>query len=123
MNKTIAIFSLFGVIACAVFAELPTAAIRHVDEAERAAGIKAAKDEITKGVIRYEIVGEQMKIDTEIKNQALSKYGVIVEFSGCTGSPRIDFSSGYRETVINYLKKKYGFDPVMRIQEAIMEPK
>jgi len=123
MKLPIAILSLLGIITCTMLAESPAAAIRKVDEAERAAGIQAARDEIAKGVIRYEIVGERMQIDTEIKNQALSEYGIIVEFSGCTGGPRVDFTSAYRETVINHLKKKHGFDPVMRIQEAIMKKK
>jgi hypothetical protein len=120
MKQAIVIFSLLAVITCAVFAESPAAAIRKIDETERSAGIEAAKQEIAKGVIHYEIVGQPMRIDQEIKSRALSEYGITVDFSGCTGSPRVDFSNGYRETVINHLKNKYGFDPVMRIQETIM---
>lgn len=123
MKRAIAIFGLLAAIGCTALAESPSVAIHHIDEAEKAAGIQAAKNEITKGVIRYEIVGEPMQIDKEIKSRALSEYGIIVEFSGCTGSPRADFTSGYRETVIDHLKKKYGFDPVIRIQEAIMKKK
>ena len=123
MKRAIAIFGLLAAIGCTAFAESPPAAIHQIDETEKAAGILAAKNDITKGVIRYEIVGEPMQIDTEIKSQALYEYGIIVEFSGCTGSPRADYASGYRETVISHLKKKYGFDPVVRIQEAIMKRK
>jgi len=121
MKRTIAIFVLLAATGYTAFAESPSTASRNIEETERAAGILAAKDEIANGVIRYEIVGQPMQIDEEIKSKALSEYGIIVEFSGCTGSPRVDFANAYRETVTDYLKKKYGFDPVMRIQEAIMK--
>jgi hypothetical protein len=123
MKRAITIFVLLVASGCATFADSAPTAILQIDVAEKAAGIYAATDDITKGIIRYEIAGQPMQIDQEIKHQALSEYGIIVEFSGCRGSPRIDFSSGYRETVINHLTKKYGFNPVIRIQETIRQRK
>lgn len=51
MKQAIAIFGLLSAIGCAAFAESPRPAIHQIDEAEKAAGIHAAKNDITKGVI------------------------------------------------------------------------
>ncbi len=102
-------------------AQEPGVATQQPNEAVRLAGIEAAKKDIGNGVIRYQIVGEPMRIDHEIKNRPLSQYGVIVEFTGCRGSQRPEFSSEYQDVVIDHLKTKYGFDPVAQIQQALMK--
>ncbi len=121
--KLIVLFAITASVASFALADEPSTAIHRVDEASKAAGIEAAKRDIAKGVIRYGIVGEPMRSDVEIKNQAFSQYGINVEFSGCRVSQTADYDGGYREEVVRHLKKKYGFDPVARIQETLMNKK
>ena len=53
-------------------------------------------------------------------SRARSEYNISVIFSGCSGGPRIDYDDAYQATVIEYLKNKYGFDPIYRIQTELL---
>ena len=97
------------------------APVRQVDQKEVEAGRAAARADIGKKLIRYEMVGEPSKIDSELKSLAASKYNIAVTFHGCVVGPRIDYDSAYLEVVIEHLKALHGFDPVANLEKELRE--
>lgn len=94
---------------------------RPVDPKEVEAGRAAARADIGKKLIRYDIVGQPSKIDPELKRLAAGQYNITVTFHGCCAGPRIDYDSAYREVVMAHLKALYGFDPVARLEKELRE--
>lgn len=92
---------------------------RQVDQREFSAGQADARRDLKGGGIRYEIVGEPSQIDQELKDTAKQKYGITVVFHGGVAGPRVDYDQAYLETVVTFLKKKYSFDLVVKIETAL----
>lgn len=86
---------------------------------EASAGEAAARKDIAQGIVRYEIGGIPSPTDAELSHLAKEKYQITVAFSGCMIGPRVDFDRAYRQTVIDHLKAKHGFDPVMKIESEL----
>lgn len=86
---------------------------------EASAGEAAARKDISQGIVRYEIGGIPSPTDAELSRLAKEKYQITVAFSGCVIGPRVDFDRAYRQTVIDHLKAKHGFDPVMKIESEL----
>ena len=79
----------FRVFLCLV-AVLPASALTNDPKAEYAVGRADAARDIGKGLIRYEIVGQPMMRDEELKKIAQERYGITVELHGCMSGPRAD---------------------------------
>ena len=92
---------------------------RQIDQKEVSAGQADAQRDLRKGVIRYEIIGEPSVIDQELAKAAKEKYDITIVFHGCCVGPRVDYDQAYLETVVAYLKKKYSFDPVAKIEQEL----
>ncbi|MEQ1824069.1 MAG: hypothetical protein ABL949_16285 [Fimbriimonadaceae bacterium] len=94
---------------------------RQVDQKEVEAGRAAARADIGKKLIRYDVVGQPSMIDPELKRLAVSKYNISVTFHGCCPGPRIDYDCAYLDVVIAHLKALYGFDPVAKLEKELRE--
>jgi hypothetical protein len=94
---------------------------RQIDQKEVEAGRAAARADIGKKLIRYDIVGQPSMIDPELQRLAASKYNISVTFHGCCAGPRIDYDRAYLEVVIAHLKALYGFDPVAKLEKELRE--
>ena len=84
-------------------------------------GVKAASQDLNKGIIRYEIRGMTCLYFGELRDQAKKKYNVEIDFSGCCGYPRVDYAQGYKDTVIKYLVEIYSSDPIPALMENLRE--
>ncbi len=82
-------------------------------------GVAKAKEELAKGVTRYEIVGQPRLTDHKLKRLAKEKLKVEVVLLGCAGSPNEKFHEGHQKTVKAFLLKKYGYDPVLKLEESL----
>jgi hypothetical protein len=102
-----------------VFAEVPKDITKKADIAEYEWGVAAATNDLKNGVIKYEIVGITGAIDQELKERAKKEYNIDIIFRGCMPGPRVFRDRGYRDTIDESLKKKYGFDPVQRIEKDL----
>lgn len=94
---------------------------RQIDQKEYAAGQSYANRDLNKGIVRYEIIGEPSPIDQEMQKAAKDQYGIAVVFHGCVPGPRIDYDQGYLDTVKAHLIKKHSFDPVLKIESALLK--
>ncbi len=94
---------------------------RQVDQKEVEAGRAAARADIGKKLLRYEIVGQPSMIDPELKRLAANKYNITVIFHGCSAGPRIDYDRAYFDEVISHLETQYGFDPVAKLERELRE--
>ena len=92
---------------------------RKVDAKEYSSGEADAQRDLKQGKVVYQIVGMPSMIDGELKKIVLSDYGITVKFLGCVVGPRVDYDQGYLDTVIAYLKKKYSFDPVVKVEKEL----
>lgn len=112
-------------VSCAIAADTQppsdASALRPVDQKEVEAGSAAARADIGKQLIRYDIVGQPSKIDPELKRLADTKYNISVTFHGCCAGPRIDYDRAYLDVVIAHLKALHGFDPVARLEKELRE--
>ncbi|TDU81279.1 hypothetical protein EI77_00582 [Prosthecobacter fusiformis] len=89
------------------------------DRREARAGAAAANKDIGQGKVRYDIGGIPSETDTELRSLAAKRYNITVAFSGCIIGPNVAYDRAYRQTVIQHLKAKYGFDPVMKIEAEL----
>ncbi len=94
---------------------------RQIDQKEVEAGRAAAQKDISKQLMRYDIVGQPSKIDPELKRLAATKYNITVTFHGCCAGPRIDYDRAYLDVVVAHLKALHGFDPVPRLEKELRE--
>jgi len=117
-HHILAVF-LFGLSTLAGVAESEGVQTRKVDAKEYSSGESDAQRDLKQGKVVYEIVGEPSMIDVELKKIAARDYGIEVKFHGCVRGPRVDYDQGYLDTVIAYLKKKYSFDPVMKVEKEL----
>ena len=114
----IPILAILMIVFCtlAAVAQTEGAQPRKVDQKEYSLGLADAQRDLKLGKIEYKIIGEPSMIDQDLKKIALKDYGITVKFHGCARGPRIDYDQGYLDTVIAHLKKKYSFDPVLKVE-------
>jgi hypothetical protein len=96
---------------------------RAKDVAEYNLGKNAAEHDLENGIIKYEIVGEPLTTDAQLKKIAKEHYNIDVILHGCVVGPRELYDKGYLETVQAFLVKKYGKDPIVQIDEQLQEKK
>lgn len=89
------------------------------EKAEFQKGAAKAKEELAKGVIRYEIVGQPRLTDLKLKKLAKEKLGIEVVLLGCMGSPNVKFHEGHQNVVKAHLLKKHGHDPVLKLEKTL----
>lgn len=94
---------------------------RQVDPKEVEAGRAAARADLEKKRIRYDIIGHPSVIDPELKRIAASKYNISVTFHGCVAGPRVDYDRAYLDVVIAHLKALHGYDPVVKLEKELRE--
>ena len=94
---------------------------RQADPNEVEAGRAAARADLEKKLIRYDIVGQPSVIDPELKRLAASKYNISVTFHGCVAGPRVDYVRAYLDVVIAHLKALHGYDPVVKLEKELRE--
>ena len=121
MKSLVLVVILLGLGSLAGLAETEAAPARKVDPKEYSAGEVDAQRDIKQGKVVYEILGEPSMIDNELRKIALKDYGITVKFRGCVAGPRIDYDRGYLDAVISFLKKKYSFDPVVKVERELRE--
>ena len=107
------------VCASGLRAEVPKEIGKAADIAEYERGVASATNDLAKGVIRYEITGEPGPTDKDLKARARKDYNIEVVFHGCARGPEVFHDRGYLDTVVESLKKKYGFDPVRKLDEEL----
>jgi len=94
------------------------AEIAVIAAAEKAAfekGVKKAKADLEDGKInyRYKTSVYSNDVDRIVAERAKKKYGINLEFySGFIFGVEKHFHRGHQKTVIEFLEKKHGFDPV-----------
>lgn len=93
------------------------------DRREATAGTAAARQDIARGVARYEIAGMPSPTDAELRRLAAERYQITVAFTGCIIGPKVAYDRAYRETVVAHLKAQHGFDPVMKIEAELRAKK
>ena len=98
-----------------------TPALRQADPKEVEAGRAAARADLEKKLIRYDIVGQPSMIDPELKRLAASKFNISVTFHGCVAGPRVDYDRAYLDVVIAHLKALHGYDPVVKLEKELRE--
>ena len=86
---------------------------------EYRSGADAAKNDLNKGVIRYEMRGISRPYFGELRDLAKERYKVEIDFSGCLGYPRVDYAKGYKDTVIKCLIDAYSYDPIPDLLEEV----
>ena len=94
---------------------------RQADPKEVEAGRAAARADLEKKLIRYDIVGQPSMIDPELKRLAASKFNISVTFHGCVAGPRVDYDRAYLDVVIGHLKALHGYDPVVKLEKELRE--
>ena len=114
--STIVLFFASGLLA-----EVPKDITKEADIAEYGRGVAAATNDLKQGLIKYEIVGEPFITNQELKVRTKKEYKIDVVFHGCIPGPQVFRDRGYHDTVVESLRKKYGFDPVQRMEEALQE--
>lgn len=119
MKTPIIAILVIGLSALVAVAQVEETKPRKFDQKEYSQGETDAERDLKRGKIVYEIIGQPSMIDQELKKLALKEYGISVEFHGCVRAPRVEYDQGYLETVIAYLKKKYSFDPVHKIEQEL----
>jgi hypothetical protein len=85
---------------------------KQLDLAEYKKGVESAVADLSKKKVRYDLVGQPTAIDQKLKKKAKVDFGIEVILHGCRRPTREDFYEGYKNTVLAYLKKKYGYDPI-----------
>jgi hypothetical protein len=118
LASTAALFLSPGVLA-----EAPGDITAKEDIAEYEQGVAAATNDLKNGLIKYEIVGMPSGAAYELKERAKKEYNIDVVFHGCIPGPQIFRDRGYHDTVIESLTKKYGFDPLQRMDEDLRAAK
>ncbi|MDI1311582.1 hypothetical protein [Prosthecobacter sp.] len=108
-----------GFCALVAVAQSEEAQPRKIDQKEYSLGETDAQRDLKQGKIVYEIVGQPSMIDQELTQIALKEYGISVKFHGCMAGPRIDYDQGYLDTVVAHLKKKFSFDPVLKVERDL----
>jgi len=120
MKSLIFAFSLL--VALHSFAN--AADIQRVEDiTEYNSGKNAAECDLKNNVIKYEIIGEPLMTDVQLKKVAKEDYNIDVILHGCVVGPREFFDKGYLEAVQAYLIKKYGKDPIVQIDKQLREQK
>lgn len=94
---------------------------RQADPKEVDAGRAAARADLEKKLIRYDIVGQPSMIDPELKRLAASKHNISVTFHGCVAGPRVDYDRAYLDVVTAHLKALHGYDPVVKLEKELRE--
>lgn len=114
------------VLTLALLGWLPTSGMSYgqdaqkpVDQKEMEAGDAAARKDIARGLIQYDLVGQPSMIDPELQRLAAENYGITLIFHGCTGGRRGDFDRAYLNAVIEHLKARHGFNPVLKIETEL----
>ena len=105
--------------ASGLFAEVPKDITKKADIEEYERGAAAATNDLKNGVIKYEIIGITSTVDQELKDRTKKEYNIDIIFHGCIPGPQVFRDRGYQDTIVESLKKKYGFDPVQRIEEDL----
>ena len=82
-------------------------------------GVESAMADLSKKIIRYDLVGEPSGIEQKLKEKAKADFGIEVILHGCNRPARKDFYKGYKNTILAFLKKKHGFDPIVIIAKNL----
>jgi hypothetical protein len=120
MKSLISAFSLFVVIYS--FANAADVQ-RAEDVTEYNTGKNAAERDLKNKIIKYEIIGEPLMTDVQLKKIAKENFNIDVILHGCVVGPREFYDKGYLEAVQAYLIKKYGKDPIVQIDKQLQEQK
>ncbi|MEO6053556.1 MAG: HEAT repeat domain-containing protein [Chthoniobacterales bacterium] len=86
-------------------------------------GEVAALKDIKKGKYIYSITGMPGPTSLQLEAESAKHYGITIDFHGCLRGPRVAYDRGYRDAVIKALKKKYGFDPVEKLDHELRAAK
>jgi len=85
-----------------------------------AKGVAKAKSELEKGELNYDHLTDihSQAADAKIISKAKEKYGIKVRLRRETLYDAVDRErlDGYQDTITEHLKKKFGYDPIRRIQ-------
>ena len=119
MSTFALISAVLLVFESTLLAEIPKDITKIADIADYERGIAAATNDFGKGVMRYEIVGLPGLSAQELKHKAKNDYNIDIVFHGCIPGPRVYYDRGYLDTVVESLKKKFGFDPVRKLDEEL----
>lgn len=117
--KTITLLLAVALTCLATSADNPEKP--NLDLAEYKAGVDAAIEDLSNSIIKYGIVGQPRLSDVKLKAEAKEKLGVEVILHGCIRDPRIDYDEGYKNTVVAFLKKKHGYDPIIALEKKLTE--
>lgn len=119
MKLTAVVLCLLGWLAATGMAYGDGPLKKWKDRREAAAGTAAARQDIAKGVVKYEIGGIPSETDAELRRLAAERYQITVAFTGCVIGPKVAYDRAYREAVVAHLKAQHGFDPVMKIEAEL----
>ncbi len=82
-------------------------------------GREAAAKDVERGLVRYNLTDEPSPFDAELRRISSEQYGVTVTFGVRNFGPREIYDEAYLYVVQDYLKTRYGFDPVAKIEENL----
>jgi len=84
-------------------------------------GVESAVADLKKGEIKYNLYVQPSIIDEKLATEANKKYNIKLIQNGCIIRPEShDFNLGYHHTVLAYLEKHHGKDPIVELSKKLL---